>query len=331
MYPTIFHIPILNIPIYGYGLMMVFAFLATQWLASKLAAMKGLDPELFVNVALIALVAGVVGARASHVLENFSYYTNPKNGLWDNFLNIINIRSGGLTFYGGLILAAPVVLAYLLKKRVPPRLAMDIVAPCITLGLAIGRVGCFLNGCCYGAPANVPWAVQFPYGSSAYSEAFDQNRVKPPADLIYHPDIDHYRLITPEEIHRGYVVTGDPEKPRFFLDQQKLATLAAAQHAPPVHPAQLYSTWNSLLMTALLLCYFFTPHAAGRVFALMLMLEGPTRFILEMLRVEPPVLGPMSLSMVIGLILLVIGIVLWFAFGGRSEAVPSTSPLQPAA
>ena len=101
MYPTIFHIPLLHIPIYGYGLMMVFAFLATQWLASKLAALRGLDPEIFVNVALIALVSGVIGSRASHVLENLKYYTDPHLGVWNNFVNMINIRSGGLTFYGG--------------------------------------------------------------------------------------------------------------------------------------------------------------------------------------------------------------------------------------
>ena len=162
MYPTIFHIPILNIPIYGYGLMMVFAFLATQWLASKLAKTRGLDPEIFVNVALIALVAGVIGSRTSHVLENLAYYTNPHNSARENFINMINIRSGGLTFYGGLILGAPVVLGYLIYRKVPVRLAIDILAPCVTLGLAIGRIGCFLNGCCYGAPANVPWAVHTP-------------------------------------------------------------------------------------------------------------------------------------------------------------------------
>ena len=85
MYPTIFHIPILHIPIYGYGLMMVFAFLGTQWLASKLAEMKGIDPEIFVNVALIALISGVVGSRLSHVLENLPYFTDPNQSCLDEF------------------------------------------------------------------------------------------------------------------------------------------------------------------------------------------------------------------------------------------------------
>jgi phosphatidylglycerol:prolipoprotein diacylglycerol transferase len=329
MYPTIFHLPILNIPIYGYGLMMVFAFLGTQWLASKLAKTKGIDPEIFVNVALLALVSGVIGSRISHVLENLAYYTNPNLSAWNNFLDMINIRSGGLTFYGGLILAAPIVLGYLLYKKVTARLAMDICAPCITLGLAIGRLGCFLNGCCYGAPANVPWAVSFPYNSNAYVDQFDQGKITPPIELRVPTSGNHFRLVTNDELQQGYVATGDPQDPKMLLAPNAKA-IAASQHALPVHPAQLYSTITSLLLTALLLCYFFLPHTGGRVFALMLMLEGPSRFILEMLRVEPPVIGNFSLSMVIGMILFVVGVVLWFALGVVKDKTPGFPMLQPA-
>jgi len=330
MYPTIFHIPLLHIPIYGYGLMMVCAFLATQWLASALARTKGIDPEIFVNVALIALVSGVIGSRMSHVLENLSYYTNPHLTAWENFTNMINIRSGGLTFYGGLILAAPIVLGYLLYRKVTARLAMDICAPCITLGLAIGRLGCFLNGCCYGAPTTLPWAVQFPYSAlGAYADQVENHKIIPPRELCVPTGDDSTRLVTTDEINQGYVLTGDPAQPKMYLAPDVKA-IAATQHSQPVHPAQLYSTITSGLLTALLLCYFFMPHTGGRVFALMLMLEGPSRFLLEMLRVEPPVLGPMSLSMVIGLILLVIGIVLWFSLGSVKDKTPAFPLLQTA-
>lgn len=330
MYPVIFHFPIFHFPIYAYGLMMVLAFIATQWLASKLAGTRNLDGEIFVNAALIALVAGVIGARTSSVLENLSYYTNPHISAWDNFLNMINIRSGGLTYYGGLILAAPVVLGYLVYKKVTPRLAMDICAPCITLGLAVGRIGCFLNGCCYGAAANVPWAVEFPYSSvGAYADEVDQGKISPPPELLVPTAGDHTRLVTNDELQQGFVLTGIPDHPRYFLATNAKA-IAASQHSMPVHPAQLYSTLTSLLITAVLLCYFFLPHSPGRVFAMMLMLEGPTRFLLEMLRVEPPVLGPMSLSMVIGAILLVVGIVLWFAFAPRNQQVREAAVAQPA-
>ena len=330
MYPTIFHLPIFHIPIYGYGLMMVFAFLATQWLASKLAKIKGIDPEIFVNVALLALISGVIGSRASHVLENLAYYTNPHLTAWENFTDMINIRSGGLTFYGGLILAAPVVLVYLLYRKVPARLSMDICAPCITLGLAIGRIGCFLNGCCYGAPTTLPWAVQFPYSSiGAYADEVDEGKINPPIELRVPTGDQRYRLVTNDEINQGFALTGDPAMPKIAL-APNVKAIAASQHSQAVHPAQLYSTITSLLMTGLLLSYFFMPHTGGRVLALMLMLEGPSRFLLEMLRVEPPVIGQMSLSMVIGLILLVIGIALWIGLGTVEEKSPAFPVLQPA-
>jgi len=193
-------------------------------------------------------------------------------------------------------------------------LAIDILAPCVTLGLAIGRIGCFLNGCCYGAPANVPWAVQFPYNSNAYVDAVDQGKIVPPPELRVPLADGKFRPVSNDELQQGYVLTGDPLNPRMPLDPDAKA-IAAAQHSPPVHPAQLYSTITSLLLTLLLLSYFFVPHIGGRVLALMLMLEGPSRVLLEMLRVEPPVIGNFSLSMVIGSVLFVVGVLLWIGLG----------------
>jgi phosphatidylglycerol:prolipoprotein diacylglycerol transferase len=307
MYPVFFHIPFLNIPIYGYGIMMVCAFLATQWLSGRLAKGWGIDPEIFVNVTLFALVAGVIGSRLSSVLENLPDYTRGDLSIWQNLFNMINIRSGGLTFYGGVILACPIVIGYFVYKKVSVRLALDICAPCLMLGLGIGRIGCFLSGCCYGATAHVPWAIRFPYGSDAYVQQFDNQVSDAPREQLDHPvpaplvisTASGVRLLSPSEIGN------DPS----------LAALARDEKSNPVHPTQFYSTFNSLLIMGILLIYLSLPHAPGRVFALMLMLEGPTRFMLEMLRVEPPVLGPMSLSMVLGVVLLVVGAILWVVFG----------------
>lgn len=315
-----FSLPIVGseLVLYSYGLMMVVAFLATQWLATRLARSVGIDPEVFVNVALIALISGVVGSRLSHVLENLADYTRPELSPWNNFLNMVNIRSGGLTFYGGVILAAPVVSAYVIWKKVSLRVTMDIVAPCLMLGLALGRVGCFLNGCCYGAGATLPWAVRFPYDSSAYVEQFYDLNGQPlnhevPSPLLTPTPRGGVRLLKPDEIKAS----------------AELTALAQRERSNPVHPAQLYSTVNALMITAILLAYFTLPHISGRGFALMLMLEGPTRYLLEMLRVEPPVLGPMSLSMVLGVVLFVVGVVLWFAFSkppGERKGFTMTPP-----
>ncbi len=301
MLQELFRIPGLDIPVYGYGLMMVIGFLLALELAKFLARRSGFDPEVFVNAGLIALVAGVVGARLSHVFENWSAFTASPSVL-TNLKNMSNIRSGGLTFYGGLLLATPMCLLYGWHKRVPLRVGMDIIAPCVMVGLAFGRVGCFLNGCCYGAECNAPWAVQFPYHSNAYVEQWKDGKITTHQDLVVEDDDGKRTLLSPEAAARL------PE----------LREAAKHEHALPVHPAQLYSTFNALLIAGVLVAFYTLRHAPGRVFALMFILKGITRFLLEMLRVEPPVLHVggwgLSFSMVISLCLIAGGIVLWYAF-----------------
>ena len=90
------------------------------------------------------------------------------------FIAALKITSGGLTVYGGLILATALVVPYLIYLRyrqgVNPLKLLDILAPSLALGLAFGRLGCFLNGCCYGAPSDLPWAILWPKGSIPYKE-----------------------------------------------------------------------------------------------------------------------------------------------------------------
>jgi phosphatidylglycerol:prolipoprotein diacylglycerol transferase len=261
--------------------MLMIGFLLALELAKFLARRAGLDPEIFVNAGLIALVAGVVGARLSHVIENWDVYTNPARSFDANLWDALNIRSGGLTFYGGLILAFPACLAYGLWRKIPIKLGMDIMAPCIMVGLGIGRIGCFLNGCCYGAEcaADFPLAVRYPAESNPW---LDQ--------------VAHHQI-----------------------------TIAAA-HSLPVHPAQLYSTFTALLIAAILVCYFSMRPSPGRVMGLMLILEGATRFLLELLRAEPPVATIFghgwSLSMILGVLLFLTGIIMWLSLGGKRSSAP---------
>src|ERR1700760_3535144 len=101
MHPQLFKIPFLNFSVYSYGPMLVIGFLLGLELAKYLARRVKLDPEVFVNAGVIALIAGVIGARISHVIENIHQYTDPNRSAGANFWDAVNIRSGGLTFYGG--------------------------------------------------------------------------------------------------------------------------------------------------------------------------------------------------------------------------------------
>ncbi len=312
-------------PIYGYGVMLVIGFLLATQLAKFLArrslpkSVKGEPGDLFVNAALIGLVAGIVGARLSHVLENISEFTKADRSAWQNFVSMIDLSSGGLTYYGGFLLAFPILVGYAIWKKIPVKLGMDIIAPCLMIGLGLGRVGCFLNGCCYGATCDPHawYATQFPYGSPPVQEELRDSKIAPELKDQILPRSARRVLTNKEgELIDAYTARTDKELRPAFDSVKSL----------PMHPAQLYSAFNALLLAGVLTAYFTLSHAPGRVFALMLMLEGGTRFLLEMLRAEPVVdflknapypFNAYSLSMVLGLVLVALGAVLWFAFRPR--------------
>ena len=320
MLKELFRIPGLDIPLYSFGLMLVLGCWLAMELSKRLANRSGINGDHFVNIGVIALLSGIVGARASHVLENWHQYFGP-NG--EGFWAAINIRSGGLTYYGGVIIATPACIAYGLWNRIPLRRGMDIVAPALMIGLGIGRVGCFLNGCCWGATCDVPWAVQFPYDSPAYLAHVEEGKVPAPPQQLMIPLKNGYeRPMTSDELrHR-------PE----------LSAVAHTLHSAAVHPSQLYSTATALLIAGVLVAFYTLRPSPGRVFALMMILEGVGRYTIETLRIEPAVLHvggyALSYSMVIGALLVPAGIVLWFVFplfdrkGSESDRLPDRAAAQ---
>jgi len=146
--------------VFGYGAMLVVGFILGIYLARWRARRAGENPDVIINCGILALVAGVLGARVAYVIENWSTFATADNRLAE----IINITGGGLIYYGGLALATVTVLLYLWLKHLSVRRYLDILAASIMLGLAFGRAGCTLNGCCFGGPCRADWALamQFP-------------------------------------------------------------------------------------------------------------------------------------------------------------------------
>ena len=129
--------------IYSYGLMLVIAFMAAAFLASRYAKEKGINPDVIFNLCFVVFISGIIGARVFYVVSNLRYYLN-------NTLEMIMLQKGGLAWFGGLIAGSSCGIFYLKAKKLPIFKIADLLVPFVALAQAIGRLGCFLNGCCYG-------------------------------------------------------------------------------------------------------------------------------------------------------------------------------------
>ena len=158
MHPELAHWGFLHIR--SYGLMLALAFLIGTWLGLREAKRLGLDEDKVVNVILIVLVASVLGARALYVMEHVQEFRRE----WGS---VVALWQGGLTLYGGIVAGTVAGLMAARHFGLPMWSVADALTPSIALGTAIGRAGCFLNGCCYGRPTTLPWGVVFPPDSYA--------------------------------------------------------------------------------------------------------------------------------------------------------------------
>lgn len=131
------------ITVYSYGLMLVIAFVVSTFLAAAQAKREKIDPETIFNLSFTVFISGIIGARILYVLDNLNYYLRSP-------LEIIMLQKGGLAWFGGLILGSICGILYIKRKNLPVYKIIDLFAPFVALGQAIGRIGCFLNGCCYG-------------------------------------------------------------------------------------------------------------------------------------------------------------------------------------
>jgi len=146
-----------NFTIYWYGVLVALGLLAGLWTAGRRAPLSGIRTETVIDLGPWLILGTIVGARGLYVL---SYWR--QDFAKEPFWQIFNIRGGGLVFYGGLIGASLACILYVRFKRLPLWKVADVLAPSIALGHSIGRMGCLMNGCCYGRACDLPWAVHFP-------------------------------------------------------------------------------------------------------------------------------------------------------------------------
>lgn len=152
MFPILWKIG--DFTLYTYGGLLAVAFLAAVFLALKEARRVNIDPNIVMDLAFYILISALIGSRLFYVFTNWEEFR-------DQPMSIFLFWRGGLVFYGGLICAFIVGLWYVKKKRLKFAPLADLVAPSLALGQAIGRLGCFSAGCCYGKTTEIPWAVIF--------------------------------------------------------------------------------------------------------------------------------------------------------------------------
>ena len=155
MHPIAFYLG--SLPIRWYGVMMALAFLTGLWTATRRARLANVHGEIIADVTMWLMTGSIVGARFVYVT---TYW---KQEFADQpFREVFMIQHGGLVYYGGLIGATLAGIFYLAWKKLPVWKIADILAPSIALGSVFGRIGCLLNGCCYGRACSLPWAIHFP-------------------------------------------------------------------------------------------------------------------------------------------------------------------------
>ncbi|HER24005.1 MAG TPA: prolipoprotein diacylglyceryl transferase [Candidatus Atribacteria bacterium] len=152
MYRILFTIG--SFSIYSYGLMIALAFITAILFAMKEAKKIGEDPERILDISLYVILGALIGGRLGYVLIYLDYYMK-------NPLKILYFRQGGLSFLGGFLVAYFLCWLYVRKTKISFWKYADIAAPSIALGIAIGRIGCFLNGCCFGVVSE-NYGIKFP-------------------------------------------------------------------------------------------------------------------------------------------------------------------------
>ena len=263
-----------GVPVRGYGAMLLLAATAGTWLSIVRGRSMGFDADTILALGMEVFLWGIVGARLFYVIEYHDQFFAAGRNWLESLAAVLNVAAGGLVVFGSLPTAALAAWRFASRRGLSlPRLA-DCIAPGLLVGLAIGRIGCFLNGCCYGGPCDLPWAVRFPPESPPWLDQAARGLLPAAA----------------ADGGRPWSLPVHPAQLYAAVDAAILAMLACFASATPLAGRN------------------------GQVFALVLTLHPISRLLLEAIRVdEPPALGtPLSISQLVSLVLLSLAAMLWW-------------------
>lgn len=284
-----------------YTVMLLLGFFFGWLVMRKRAHGAGINPRHTDNLVILLLISGLVGAR----LAARMFYMPEVS-----FLDAFKIwKGGGLVFYGGFILSALTTIAYAKVQKLPMAKFLDVCAPSVLVGLSLGRVGCFMAGCCFGDICL----------SHNQAIALDPAR--------------EYQVRTVAVLSPGFVGVAFPKKSDAFAQHSKLGLIQKdAARSLPVHAVQLYEA--ALVMALAIWLHRRKPLFDGEIAIRLLACYSVARFVLEFFRGDNrPIYWGMTISQVTSLLLLTVAVLaVWRLRSGRGIRVAplelGTKPVQ---
>lgn len=258
VFPILFKIGPLDV--YSYGLMMGIGFLVANYVAVKEFRRKGFDSNFANEVTIIAVIFGIAGSKILSLIENWGDFLKDPIGM--------AFSPGGLTWYGGFILAALVILWDVRRKGYKFMAVADALAPALILGYGVARLGCHFSGDGdYGIPTNLPWGVDYSKG-----------------------------IVPPSVAFRDFPEIADKYPHGIVPDNT------------PLHPTPVYEFIAAVIIFYILWRIRKKIKPDGKLFMIYLVLAGLERFLVEFLRINPRILFGLSEAQLISIVLIIVGI-----------------------
>ena len=305
MYPVLFTIPVVDIPIYSYGVMLGLSLVVGWVIVMHLGAKDGLPKDRMAWTFIWTAVAAMIGARVLYILTNLEQYTGP------GAKSIFELTSSGLVAYGGFLGGFVGSWLYLRRARIRLLPWADVVVPTLASGLGITRIGCFLYGCDYGrpipddAPAFIKAVgLRFPNWEAAYPEMkarVSESAVGAMAPVDGAPAFLHH-------VH-DHLVSSD------------------ALTSALVYPTQLMAVLNGWVAFAILMLFRKRKKFHGQVFLLFTAYYGLTRSLMELVRGDTGRggLGVLSTSQIVGISTFVAAVAAWILLSRWAKKNPQAA------
>ena len=304
---------VVGLPVRGYGLMMMLGVLTAVGISYRRVLQLGVPKDSFLGLVLWTVVGGLLGARLFYIVQKWSELDG--SSIPEKLWTALQFTEGGLVVYGAILGGIAGILGWTLLQKVVPLSLLDAIVPAFFIGLAFGRIGCLMNGCCYGGvvESGLP-SIAFPRGAPAYMDQLASGRL-----LGIHTKSTHGPDLTVDAVDPGSWAQRVGITPGQILDSiqvgqvpqdPQLQAQAMREHAPPeleglvrtdqvrtvvrelpnrslpVHPSQIYSS-----ITGFLLCFWSLTiprwvQRPGLVFGSGWLAYGVLRFLEEIVRVD---------------------------------------------